>query len=186
MIRLFVFATLLAATAFGDSSARILRPADQSALPAGEVDVIATAPEGKLELDGQPVAAAQPFPNVWHAVLKPAAGEHKLSLVSPGGRREIVFYSGPQPPPGFAPFRQHPPLAGVECTQCHEITKRGRFHFKGGEACLGCHEKQTFAKVHTHTPEVLTECGLCHNAHGSTVKAHLLFAKATACKQCHN
>ena len=110
-------------------------------------------------------------------MLKPAPGEHKLSLVWPGDRQEIEFYSRTAAAAGFAPFQQHPPLAGVECTQCHEMTKRGRFHFKGGEACLGCHQKETFAKVHTHTPEVLTECGLCHNAHGSTVKAHLLFRK---------
>ena len=132
------------------------------------------------------MAAEQPFPNVFHAKLKAPAGEHKLVLVSAEGSQEIRFYTGPQPPAGFVPFKQHPPVAGVECTQCHELTRRGRFHFKGGEACLSCHQKETFAKVHSHTPEVLNECGLCHNAHGSTAKAHLLFPKETACKQCHN
>jgi predicted CXXCH cytochrome family protein len=165
---------------------KILRPAEKSAFPPGEVDVVATAPGGKLQLDGQPVAAEQPFPNVFHTKLKPSSGEHKLSLVWDGGTQEIRFYSGSQPPAGFEPFRQHPPLAGVECTQCHELTKRGRFHFKGGEACFGCHQQDAFAKPHSHTPEVLNECGLCHNAHGSTVKGHLLFPKETACKQCHD
>jgi predicted CXXCH cytochrome family protein len=27
---------------------------------------------------------------------------------------------------------------------------------------------------------------MCHNAHGSTVKAHLLYSKEAACKLCHN
>ena len=27
---------------------------------------------------------------------------------------------------------------------------------------------------------------MCHNAHGSVVKAHLLYSKETACKICHN
>lgn len=180
-----IAALLVAAGAFA-AEEKILRPADKSAFPSGDVDIVATAPGGKLELDGKPVAADQPFPNVLHAKLKPPPGVHKLALVSATGTHEIQFYSGPQPPAGFTPFHSHPPVAGVNCTQCHELTKRGRFHFKGGESCFPCHQKDTFAKVHSHTPDVLNECGLCHNAHGSTVKAHLLFSKETACKQCHN
>jgi predicted CXXCH cytochrome family protein len=168
------------------AEARILRPADKSVLPSGEVDIVATAPEGKLEMDGKPVPAEKPFPDVLHARLKIAPGEHKLAIVSAEGRQEIRFYSGPQAPADFAPFRQHPPAGSVECTHCHELTRRGRFHFKGGESCLGCHQKEAFAKVHSHPPEVLNECGLCHNAHGSAVKSHLLLSKEAACKQCHN
>src|SRR4051812_1942125 len=82
---------------------RIMLPADKSAVPSGDVMVIATAPGGKLELDGQPVAAEQPFPTVLQAQLKVSPGEHKLALVSAGGRQEIRFYSGPQPPSGFLP-----------------------------------------------------------------------------------
>jgi predicted CXXCH cytochrome family protein len=37
-----------------------------------------------------------------------------------------------------------------------------------------------------HAPDVLSECGLCHNAHGSTVKANLVYPKQTACKLCHD
>jgi predicted CXXCH cytochrome family protein len=165
---------------------KIMRPADKSAMPAGDVDVIASAPGGKLVLDGKPVAAEQPFPNVWRARLNVSTGEHKLTLAWPGGNQEIRFYSGAQPPAGFTPFHPHPPAAGVECTQCHEMTKRGRFRFKGGDACFSCHQKDGFAKVHTHSADVLNDCGMCHNAHGSTVKMHLLYSKETACKQCHN
>ena len=79
---------------------------------------------------------------------------------------------------------EHPPVAEVKCTQCHELSSRGRFRFRNN-SCFDCHPKESFAKVHTHDATVLTECGLCHNAHGSTVKAHLLYPKETACKQCH-
>jgi predicted CXXCH cytochrome family protein len=174
----------MAASAAGEG--KILRPADQSALPAGDVDIVATAPAGKLLLDGKPVAAEQPFPQVLHAKLKASPGEHKLALVWEGGAQEIRFNSGTQAPAGFAPFHQHPPIGGVDCTHCHELTRRGRFHFKGAESCFTCHRKDAFAKVHTHAPDVLSACGLCHNAHGSTMKAHLLYPKETACKQCHN
>ena len=185
-LSLLLLAPLLSGTmASAANEGKILRPADRSALPPGDVDVIATAPAGKLFLDGKPVVAEQPFPNVLHAKLK-APGEHKLGLVWDGGAQEIQFYSGTQPHAGFAPFHEHPPIAGVDCSQCHELTRRGRFHFKGAEACFTCHQKDAFAKVHTHAPEVLSECGLCHNAHGSAVKAHLLFPKQTACRQCHN
>jgi predicted CXXCH cytochrome family protein len=177
---------LAATEEFAAGEGKILRPADKSALPSADVDVVATAPAGKLQLDGKPVAAEQPFPDVFHATFQASPGVHKLSLTWEGGGQEIQFYCGPQPPAGFAPFHQHPPVSGVNCTVCHELTRRGRFHFKGGEACFTCHQKATFAKVHTHTPEVLNECGLCHNAHGSAVKAHLLVPAEVACKQCHN
>jgi predicted CXXCH cytochrome family protein len=166
-----------------DEVGRIMRPADHSAFSAGEVDVVATAPKGKLQLDGKPISAEQPFPDVFHAVLKPAPGLHSLALIWEGGRKEVPFFVGPNAPAGFEPFRQHPPVAGVQCTQCHELTARGRFHFKGG--CFDCHQQQSFARIHTHDAGVLSECGLCHNAHGSTVKAHLLYPKEAACKLCH-
>src|SRR6266567_932351 len=111
---LFSLTPLLVATgAFAAAEGKILRPVDKSALPSGEVDIIATAPGGKLELDGKPLAAEQPFPNVFHAKLKAPAGEHKLALVWAGGTQEIRFYSGPRPPAGFAPFHPHPPAAAV-------------------------------------------------------------------------
>jgi predicted CXXCH cytochrome family protein len=185
-LSLFLLAPLLSrTTASAADEGKILRPADQSAVPSGDVDIIATAPAGRLLLDGKPVAAEQPFPAVLHVKLN-APGEHTLALVWDGGVQEIRFYSGTQTRSGFAPFHEHPPIGGVGCTQCHELTQRGRFHFKGAEACFVCHQKDAFAKVHMHAPGILSECGLCHNAHGSTVKAHLLFPKETACKQCHN
>jgi predicted CXXCH cytochrome family protein len=165
---------------------KILRPVNRSAWSSESLDIIAAAPQGKLELDGKTVVAEQPFPGVLHATLKAPPGEHQLVLRSPDGAAEIRFYSGPRPPPEFAEFHQHPPGAILDCNACHELTKRGRFHFKGAEACFSCHENSGFAKAHTHTSAVLNQCGLCHNAHGSTVKAHLLYPKETACKQCHN
>jgi predicted CXXCH cytochrome family protein len=163
---------------------KILRPADNSSFTGGEVDLIATAAGGSLQLDGTPIQASQPFPNVFHAALKASPGLHSVVLTWAGGRKEVRFFVGPNPPPGFQPFRQHPPVPGVECTQCHALNQHGRFVFKGG--CFECHKRDEFAKVHTHDPSVLEQCGMCHNAHGSTVKAHLLYTKETACKICHN
>lgn len=167
-----------------DEAGKILRPADKAALRAGPVRVIATAPEGRLELDGQAVAAEQPFPNVLTAAVSTSPGEHRLALIWKDGRKEITFFTGSEVPAGFAAFHPHPPPGDPQCTQCHGLSQRGRFVFKGG--CFECHNREPFAKVHTHNAEVLSECGLCHNAHGSTVKAHLVFTKELACKQCHN
>ncbi|MDQ6665572.1 MAG: hypothetical protein M3Z23_14415 [Acidobacteriota bacterium] len=167
-----------------DEAGKIVRPAEGAAMPSNAIDIAATAPAGKLELDGAAVKAEEPFPNVFHVVLKASPGEHKLTLVWDGGRKEVRFFVGPNPPSEFKPFHEHPPVAGVACTQCHELSKRGHFRFKEG-ACFECHQSVTFAKIHTHDATVLAQCGLCHNAHGSTVKAHLLYPKETACKLCH-
>lgn len=163
---------------------KIMRPTDKSSHKGNTVDVVATAPGGKLTVDGKPLEVAQPFPDVFHTVLKIAPGRHTLALSWDGGRKEVRIFVGDSPPAGYEPFRQHPPLAGVECTQCHKLSARGRFQFKGG--CFDCHKQESFAKVHTHPPSMLEQCGSCHNAHGSTSRAHLLYAKETACKLCHD
>jgi predicted CXXCH cytochrome family protein len=166
-----------------DEEGKIMRPVDGAILTTTEADIVATAPSGKLQLDGQPVIAEQPFPDVFHVVLTVTPGVHKLTLQWDGGNKAIRFFSGPNPPAGFALFHQHPPLPGIQCKTCHELSQHGRFRFKGG--CFGCHQQDAFAKIHTHNDTVLAQCGMCHNAHGSTVKADLLYPKQTACRQCH-
>lgn len=178
------FALLLGccAVALAADAGKILRPAAGGTLAAGEVDIVATAPGGKLELDGKIVAAEQPFPDVWHAVVKVNAGPHTLALAWEGGRKEIRFTAAA----GAGTFRMHPPgEKATACTQCHELSARGRFRFKNG-ACYDCHDAAKLAGTHTHNMAQIDECGLCHNAHGSTVKAHLLYSKEQACKLCHN
>jgi predicted CXXCH cytochrome family protein len=171
-------------SAADDGDGKIMRPAENSAYASGQIDIVATAPDGKLQLDGAAIAAEQPFPNVLHAVLTAKPGLHSLALVWQGGKKEAHFFVGPNPPPGFQPFHQHPPIADVQCTQCHGLSRSGRFIFKGG--CFDCHQRDNFDKIHTHDPGVLERCGMCHNAHGSTVKAHLLYSKDAACKLCHS
>lgn len=185
-IVVFVFASLAVRVLAADEDAgKIMRPVDGAALANGQADIIATAPSGKLELDGQPIQPEQPFPNVFHAVVKVTPGMHTLALLWDGGKKEIRFFSGSNPQAGFAPFHQHPPLPNIQCTQCHEVNQHGRFRFKGG--CFDCHQRDSFSKIHApHSDSILNECGMCHNAHGSTAKALLLFPKDTACRQCHD
>ena len=161
---------------------KILRPQDGAALPSGEFSIIATAPGGKLLLDGEELQADQPFPNVLQTKASPAPGKHRLTLVWEDRRSEINFFVGADPPAEFKPFRQHPPVS-VECTQCHAVSRRGRLRFIGG--CFSCHQQETFPKSHHHPPHILEQCGQCHNAHGSTVKAHLILAREKACGLCH-
>lgn len=167
-----------------DDAGKILRPANNSSHKSGQVDVVATGPSGKLQLDGIVIETEQPFPDVFHATLTSSPGMHSLVLLWDGGKKEVHFFVGPNPPADFQPFHQHPPIPGVQCTQCHGLSRRGRFVATGG--CFDCHRRDGFAKVHTHEPSVLEQCGLCHNAHGSTVKAHLIYSKETACKICHS
>lgn len=176
-------AILAAVAATAQDDGKILRPADGAAIAGDTVNIIATAPAGRLELDGKAIEAKEPFPNVFYATTAVSADEHRLALVWEGGRKEIRFFAGANPPADFKAFRQHPPLEAVECTQCHGVSRRGRFRFEGG--CFACHVEDAFTKTHPHAVHVLQECGLCHNAHGSTEKAHLLYPKEKACKLCH-
>jgi predicted CXXCH cytochrome family protein len=171
-------------SAADDEAGKILRPADRSSHQSSEIDIVATAPSGTLQLDGAPIEHEQPFPNVLHATVTAKPGLHSLVLLWEGGRKEVDFFVGSNPPTGFQPFHQHPPIPGVQCTQCHALSRSGRFVFRGG--CFDCHQRDDFVKIHTHDPGVLERCGMCHNAHGSTVKADLLYSKEAACKLCHS
>jgi predicted CXXCH cytochrome family protein len=175
---------LVAAGLLGQDVVRIMRPVDGAALPSGTVDVIAAAAEGTLEVDGKTVTAERPYPGVLRAKPSLPNGEHRIAVVSPEGRKEIRIFVGPKSPAPFASYREHPPLADVACTQCHDVNRRGRFRFKGG--CFDCHRQDAFVKAHApHVADALSQCGMCHNAHGSTAKAHLTMAKEAACKLCH-
>jgi predicted CXXCH cytochrome family protein len=175
---------IVAAVAAGaQEDGKILRPVDGAAIAGDAVDIIATAPGGRLELDGKAMEAGEPFRDIFHATVPAPAGEHRLALIWDGGRKEIRFFTGANPPAGFKAFQQHPPLEDVECTQCHGVSRRGRFRFEG--RCFDCHVEDNFTKTHPHAVPVFQECGLCHNAHGSTEKALLLYPKETACKLCH-
>jgi predicted CXXCH cytochrome family protein len=163
---------------------RIMRPVDMALVPAGAVEIIAAAEDGSLEIDGKPVDAERPFPGVLRARPELSDGPHKIAVAGRDGRSEIRIHAGAGAPADFRPFREHPPQTSVPCTQCHEVSRRGRFRFKGG--CFDCHRQSEFAKVHTHVPDALSQCGMCHNAHGSSAKGHLTLSKEAACRLCHN
>ena len=82
-----VIAVTLAAA--DDESGKILRPADNSSHKGDQIDIVATAPSGKLQLDGAFITNEQPFPNVLHATLKATPGLHSLVLVWEGGKKEV-------------------------------------------------------------------------------------------------
>jgi predicted CXXCH cytochrome family protein len=175
----------LAVFAQGIRGKRIIRPVDGSAFDSGEVEVLAAAPDGRLALDGEVVSGESPFPNVLRAVLAAAPGEHVLSLTWDGGSDEVKFFVGDDHPEGYQAFRPHPPGLEVECTQCHSVSRRGRFRASSA-GCFDCHQKDAFVEVHPHQPHVLERCGLCHNPHGSTSDDHLIAARDVVCTSCHN
>src|SRR5580658_11319089 len=74
---------------------KMLRPPDNSSHASGQIDIVATAPSGKLQLDGASIKSEEPFPNVLHATLKAAPGLHSLALVWEGGRKGVHFIVGP-------------------------------------------------------------------------------------------
>jgi predicted CXXCH cytochrome family protein len=133
-----------------------------------------------LKLDGKAIAVQAAAEGVVTAMITPSGGRHELRW----GDHEVRFFVGPGAPAEFRPFRLHPP-AETPCSACHAI-RDGVWEFRGAESsCLGCHEAKKFPVGHTHNSEVLSECGLCHDPHGSAEKFHLKLSRETACKQCH-
>ena len=91
-------------TAFAQEGGKIIRPLDGSVLPVGEIHVLATAIEGRLEFDDKTVQVEEPFPNVFQTKLKASQGEHSLSLFWEGGNKQIRFWAGENPPESFKKF----------------------------------------------------------------------------------
>ncbi len=176
------WAVLLAAAVLAQDAPdgpALLRPADQTALAPGPLTIIARG-AGPLRLDGKGVAVKVQNGDIVAATVTPAAGLHELSW----GGRKLRFFVGPGAPADFRPYRLHPP-GGSACETCH-VVREGAWEFRGaGSSCFGCHDQKKFPVGHTHNSEVLSECGLCHDPHGSAEKFHLKLAKETACKQCH-
>jgi predicted CXXCH cytochrome family protein len=173
---------LLAATVLAQNTSegpRILRPSDKAALPPGPLTIIARG-AGSLLLDGKGVSAKALNGGMVFAEVTPRGGLHELSFAG----HKLRFFVGPGAPADFRPYRIHPP-AGAACETCH-VVREGAWEFRGaGSSCFGCHDQKKFPVGHTHNAEVLSECGLCHDPHGSAEKFHLKLAKETACKQCH-
>ena len=83
-------------SAADDDAGKILRPADNSSYATGQIDLVATAPSGTLQLDGISIQAEQPFPDVFHATLKASIGLHSLVLLWEGGKEGSAFsFVGP-------------------------------------------------------------------------------------------
>ena len=169
---------------FAAEAGKLMRPTDGAAYPAGPLEIVARAPEGRLELDGKPVQAEAPFPEVLHGKLDVAPGEHVLALIWEAGWQEAKFFVGDNPPSGYAAFRPHPGFEGAACTQCHGVSRRGNFRFNGD--CFACHTDEQYTAKHPHPKHQLEQCGMCHNAHGSTADAHLLYPREKACTICHS
>jgi predicted CXXCH cytochrome family protein len=164
----------------------ILRPTDQSVLDSEEVQIIARA--GEIALDGKSLNDGKMQSNRQLLTVRIPAGRHELVWKNGDAIQTIQFWvrsSGKTAaPPGWKVYRAHPPQA--QCQHCHASEQPGDFSKTTvAETCFTCHEQKTFAAGHAHNDEVLNECVLCHNPHGSTERFHLKMTRETACKQCH-
>jgi predicted CXXCH cytochrome family protein len=180
--RLFVLISLCGFAQDAEGPA-ILRPTNQSSVPAGPLSVVARITgDAQITLDGKPVAAEKRASNVLSANIEVAPGVHELTL----GAQRVKFAAvaaGENTPAGFKTFRAHPPKAA--CETCH-VAKAGTWEVKETVTnCFTCHETATFPKKHDHNAEVLKDCGWCHSTHGSAEAAHLKMTKEKACKLCH-
>lgn len=172
--------TLCAALCAAALPAQIYAPPDNSQHD-GKVRIIAqTEGKGDLKLDGKAIQTESPHPGVATAELTLDKGIHTLEL----GDQRVRFAI--QPADGFTPFRPHPPVA--QCTSCHAV-RNNRWRFTRASlsnVCSACHSKDTFPAKHTHGMDLLPDCQMCHNPHGSTAAGHMKLSREKACQQCHS
>lgn len=172
-----------AARAQEPQTAGILRPSDRSVLQSGALQIIART--GEIWLDGKPIRQPQDRGGRQALSVSAPAGKHELLWKHAGGFQKIEFFvaSGPtETPPGWKVYKEHPPQA--ECAACHAGEKDFR-KSSIAETCFSCHEQKAFPAAHSHNSEVLAECVLCHDPHGSAERFHLRMTRETTCKQCH-
>lgn len=169
----------------------IMRPTDHSVLETGEVQIIARS-GAEVLLDGQPVSITKSslLPGGVLSLRLPA-GRHELLWRSLTTQQRVQFFvaapdNASGAPAGWKVYRAHPPLA--ECQTCHAVTGKKTEAFTKpqlSETCFTCHDQKAFVGAHAHNDEVLADCLLCHNPHGSSEKFHLKMPRDLACKQCH-
>ena len=188
LVLLFVvFTKVISLTnAQAPETAGILRPTDQAVLETEEVQVISRP--GELWLDGKSIREPQTQPMRQPLSLRIPHGRHELIWKNGDTHQRIQFIvktsGNTMVPPEWKTYKAHPPQA--ECQSCHASKQPGVFKKTTvAETCFTCHEQRTFAAGHAHNDEILAECVLCHNSHGSTEKFHLKMTRETACKQCH-
>lgn len=166
--------------------AGILRPTDQSVLETEEVQIIARA--GECWLDGKSIRKFQTQNPRQALSIRLSAGRHELVWKNGDAHQRIQFVvTGSESavvPAGWKVYRAHPPQS--ECQTCHAGDQPADFKKSTvAETCFTCHEQKAFAASHSHNDEVLAECVLCHNPHGSTERFHMKMTREIACKQCH-
>jgi len=113
-----------------DETGKILRPANNSSHTSGPIDLSLTALSGKLQMDGIAIEVEAALSRRASRQRERRPGMHSLVLVWEGGKKEVHFLLVRILPRTFNRFHQHPPIAGVQCTQCHGLNRRGRFVFK--------------------------------------------------------
>ncbi|MGH9658261.1 MAG: hypothetical protein ACRD96_06935, partial [Bryobacteraceae bacterium] len=145
-----VLATALCLVAQDAAGPRILRPANESVVPAAPLVIVARG-TGELRLDGKPLPAQTPAAGVVTATVTPSPGPHEVAL---GGLKVRFFAGDAAAPPGWKPFRAHPPAA--TCDACH-TARSGAWSLKP-ESCFSCHDAKAFAEPHSHNAETLVEC----------------------------
>ena len=174
------------------AAAGVLFPPDHVVLLSGSFDVICTASEATLEVNGKS-REWEPFQPPLHvAHLRLSPGVHELQIGD--RRREIVValneeeHDGPE---DWAIHRHH--KIGHEknrCADCHRTNRQdGRITvgaLKSSETCFECHDPIDFDVTHSHPLEPIEHCQMCHALHGSTRKGLLKAPVKKLCAECHD
>jgi predicted CXXCH cytochrome family protein len=83
----------------------------------------------------------------------------------------------------------HTPVAGGECTGCHDPHQsEHRFTLKDEtkQLCFNCHDTALFAGEHVHGPVAVGDCNACHDPHASPHRKQLVAAPEVVCYECHS
>ena len=74
----------------------------------------------------------------------------------------------------------------IDCGSCHERTGDTLGEVRTPKVCAPCHDETSVQLIHSHVPQPLNNCAMCHDPHGSPRPKLLLDAKAKLCSKCHS
>lgn len=176
---------LTLAGAAAGAELKVLVPSEGAMFIATPATLIGSGSSGALEvtLNGRKVGGVKQSGRAFTGELPLTEGTNVLLVKSGVEVQQSTFEYNPLGDPARA-YRQHDPVAGGECKECHPQGVGRTTPVTEAKLCHTCHDPKTGFK-RLHGPLGAGQCSICHDPHGSAYPAFLIMGVRALCVQCH-